>query len=69
MSDTPDPVADAIRSVGDRITLLDLNVQRALVELQRSVFAMERQLAVISDALAGWAQDYWQHTDHPPRAS
>jgi len=52
-----------------RLDVLDVRAERVALETQRALFAIERKIGHIEDALADWAGNYWQHTEHPPRAS
>jgi hypothetical protein len=76
MTQTPDTPEPTLRDVMSALTRLELHVDRLDVrveslnlEMQRGLFAIERRLATVEDALADWAASYWSHTDHPPSAA
>jgi hypothetical protein len=63
----PDPSRDAIvGALTLRIETMDAAHQRGLLAIERDLLAIERRLGSVEDALAGWADSYYHHTDHPP---
>lgn len=60
MTDSEDRILLALDRLEARLDRLDANHERGLL-------AVERRLGAIEDAVAGWAEHYWSHVEHPPR--
>jgi hypothetical protein len=55
------------KELADELRSLRLAIESAAIAQQRDMLAVERRLSSIEDAVAGWVEHYWHHTDHPPR--
>lgn len=69
MTATGPPIQPADGAILAAINVLTLRVEAMDAHHQRDLLAIERRLGAVEDALAGWADSYYRHTEHPPAQS
>jgi hypothetical protein len=72
MTDNPTSaglIIAAIERLADRIDARLTAIDGRLNGIDSRLNHMDRRLTAMEEALAAWSASYWQHTEHPPRAS